>query len=87
MRYTETRSESMLTLGHGRAQIQNVEMGGTRDGKVLAFRNVVVADSGAYPAFGGFLPFLTRMMASVSGTSSITISGTVLSPNNAISSG
>jgi carbon-monoxide dehydrogenase large subunit len=63
VRWVETRTESMLTLGHGRGQIQYVEMGGTRDGKVLAFRNVLLQDAGAYPAFGAFLPIMTRMMA------------------------
>ncbi len=37
-RWVETRSESMLALGHGRAQIQEAELGGTRDGKLLAYR-------------------------------------------------
>jgi aerobic carbon-monoxide dehydrogenase large subunit len=63
-RWVETRSESMLTLGHGRGQVQQIELGGTRDGKVLAYRNVVLQDCGAYPAIGGFLAFFTRMMAS-----------------------
>ena len=35
-RWTETRSESMLGLGHGRAQVQEVEIGGTPDGRILA---------------------------------------------------
>jgi carbon-monoxide dehydrogenase large subunit len=64
VRWVETRTESMLTLGHGRGQVQFVELGGRRDGKLLAFRNVVLQDSGAYPALGAFLPMLTRMMAS-----------------------
>ena len=64
VRWVETRSESMVTLGHGRGQIQFVELGGSRDGKLLAFRNVVLQDSGAYPSLGAFLPMLTRMMAS-----------------------
>jgi aerobic carbon-monoxide dehydrogenase large subunit len=64
VRWVETRSESMLTLGHGRGQVQFVELGGTRDGKLMAWRNVVLQDSGAYPALGAFLPMLTRMMAS-----------------------
>jgi aerobic carbon-monoxide dehydrogenase large subunit len=63
VRWTETRSESMLTLGHGRGQVQHLELGGTRDGKLLAYRLQVVADCGAYPAIGGFLPFFTRMLA------------------------
>jgi carbon-monoxide dehydrogenase large subunit len=64
VRWTETRSESMLALGHGRAQTQDVTIGGTRDGKVLAYRLEVLQDAGAYPSLGAFLPFLTRVMAS-----------------------
>ncbi|HLN06527.1 MAG TPA: xanthine dehydrogenase family protein molybdopterin-binding subunit [Acidimicrobiales bacterium] len=64
VRWTETRSESMLGLGHGRGQVQYVTIGGNRDGKILAYRIEVLQDSGAYPAIGAMLPFLTRMMAS-----------------------
>jgi carbon-monoxide dehydrogenase large subunit len=63
VRWSETRSESMLGLGHGRGQIQDVEIGGTRDGRVLAYRIDVLQDSGAYPAIGAVLPFMTRTMA------------------------
>jgi carbon-monoxide dehydrogenase large subunit len=63
VRWVETRSESMTSLGHGRGQIQDLEIGGTRDGKVLAYRLTVLQDCGAYPAIGGFLPFFTRTMA------------------------
>ncbi|HXR53545.1 MAG TPA: xanthine dehydrogenase family protein molybdopterin-binding subunit [Acidimicrobiales bacterium] len=61
-RWVETRSESMMTLGHGRAQIQDAELGGTRDGKLLGYKLSVVQDSGAYPNFGAFLPAMTRLM-------------------------
>jgi carbon-monoxide dehydrogenase large subunit len=64
VRWTETRSESMVALGHGRGQVQHVTIGGTRDGRVLAYRLEVIQDAGAYPAIGAFLPALTRMMAS-----------------------
>ena len=63
VRWSETRSESMLGLGHGRGQIQDVEIGGTRDGHILAYRIDVLQDSGAYPAIGAMLPFMTRTMA------------------------
>jgi carbon-monoxide dehydrogenase large subunit len=66
VRWAETRSESMVGLGHGRAQIQDVELGGTRDGRVLAYRLTVVQDAGAYPRFGTFLPTMTMHM--VTGT-------------------
>ncbi len=62
VKWTETRSESMVNLGHGRAQIQDVTIGGTRDGKITAYRLKVVQDSGAYPMMGAILPFMTRMM-------------------------
>jgi len=62
VRWVETRSESMVALGHGRAQIQNVTIGGSRDGTVRAYRLEVVQDAGAYPSLGAFLPFLTRVM-------------------------
>jgi carbon-monoxide dehydrogenase large subunit len=53
VRWVETRSESMVGLGHG-----------SRDGRILAYRIDVVQDSGAYPAIGAVLPFMTRTMAS-----------------------
>lgn len=64
MRWTETRSESMLGLGHGRAQHQHVRIGGTREGVVQAYRIEVLQDSGAYAGFGTVLPFMTRVMTS-----------------------
>jgi carbon-monoxide dehydrogenase large subunit len=63
VRWTESRSESMLGLGHGRGQVQFVAMGGNRDGKILGYHIDVVQDSGCYPDLGAILPLLTRMMA------------------------
>jgi len=60
--WTETRSESMVGLGHGRAQVQFAELGGSRDGRIEAYRLTVVQDSGAYPDTGAFLPMMTRAM-------------------------
>jgi aerobic carbon-monoxide dehydrogenase large subunit len=62
VRWTETRSESMLGLGHGRGQIQYITIGGSRDGKVAAYYVEVVQDSGAYPQIGALLPDLTKKM-------------------------
>jgi carbon-monoxide dehydrogenase large subunit len=64
IRWTETRSESMLGLGHGRGQVQHVKIGGTPDGIVKAYRIEVLQDSGAYPGIGAVLPFMTRVMTS-----------------------
>ncbi|MGA0147103.1 MAG: xanthine dehydrogenase family protein molybdopterin-binding subunit [Ilumatobacteraceae bacterium] len=65
LRWRETRSESMLSLGHGRAQLQYVTIGGTRDGKVLAYRLEAIQDSGAFVDVGAVLaPACTRPMSS-----------------------
>jgi aerobic carbon-monoxide dehydrogenase large subunit len=64
LRWTETRTESMLGLAHGRAQLHDVTIGGTRDGRVTAYRLDVVQDAGGVPGFGAVLPvILTRPMA------------------------
>ena len=76
VRWTETRSQSMVGLGHGRAQLQDITIGGTREGRVLAYQLAVVQDSGAYPRMGSLLPFMTMMM----------LTGTYDIPNAAFSS-
>ncbi len=63
VRWSETRSESMLGLGHGRAQVQYVTIGGRRDGTITGYRLEVVQDSGAYGDIGAVLPVMTRQMA------------------------
>ena len=60
----ETRSESLLSLGHGRAQLQSVELRGSRDGTLTAYRLSVLQDAGAYPRDGAFHPRLTGAIAS-----------------------
>jgi carbon-monoxide dehydrogenase large subunit len=62
VKWTETRSENMLAMVHGRGQVQHVEMGLKRDGTIVGVRARIFQDGGAYPAVGAFLPFLTRMM-------------------------
>lgn len=62
-RWVETRSESMVALPHGRGQVNTIEIGGTRDGSIDAYRLTVVQDAGAYPGVGAFLPYMTRAMA------------------------
>jgi aerobic carbon-monoxide dehydrogenase large subunit len=64
MRWTETRSESMLALPHGRAMRLSYTIGGTKDGKVLAYKLDVLADCGAYPTLGAILAGLTALMSS-----------------------
>jgi carbon-monoxide dehydrogenase large subunit len=62
-RWAETRNENLVGMTHGRAQIQNITIGGSRDGTVSAYRIEIVQDCGAYPRIGAFLPALTILMA------------------------
>ena len=65
VRFRETRSESMMALGHGRAQVQYVTIGGSRDGAVTHYRMHVLQDAGGFVDMGTILaPFMTRPMAS-----------------------
>ncbi|MEJ2861973.1 xanthine dehydrogenase family protein molybdopterin-binding subunit [Actinomycetospora flava] len=63
VRWTETRSENMLSMVHGRAQVQYVEMGVKKDGMIVGLRATAIGDAGAYPVLGTILPSLTQLMA------------------------
>ena len=63
LRWAETRSENLVGMTQGRAQLHHVRIGGNRDGQILAYRIDVIQDSGAYGRMGGFLPMLTCLMA------------------------
>jgi carbon-monoxide dehydrogenase large subunit len=63
VRWVETRSENMIAMAHGRAQVQTVTLGGNRSGRIRAYRLHVIQDSGAYPRFGAMLPSMTMLMA------------------------
>ncbi|MBM3675292.1 MAG: xanthine dehydrogenase family protein molybdopterin-binding subunit [Actinobacteria bacterium] len=63
VKWTETRSENMVAMTQGRAQVQHVEMGLRADGTIVGLRAKIYCDGGAYPSVGAFLPFLTRTMA------------------------
>ena len=64
MRWAETRTEAMTGWAHGRDQVQQLAIGGSRDGTVLAYRLEVIGGAGAYCMLGGFLPFFTHVMSS-----------------------
>ena len=61
--WAETRSENLVAMTQGRAQLQRIKIGGSRDGRILAYRIDVIQDAGAYQRVGGLLPFLTCLMA------------------------
>jgi aerobic carbon-monoxide dehydrogenase large subunit len=62
VRYTETRSENLVAMTHGRDQLQDVEIGATRDGRIVGLRARIVANVGAYADEGATLPEATVMM-------------------------
>jgi carbon-monoxide dehydrogenase large subunit len=61
VRWQETRSESMVSLTHGRAQVQTVALGARRDGTLVGLQAEILADMGAYP-IGAFMPGTTQEM-------------------------
>ena len=63
VRWAETRTESLQSLGHSRAQFQTVTLGGTADGRLTHYRLDMLADAGAYPGVGALLPTFTGLMA------------------------
>jgi aerobic carbon-monoxide dehydrogenase large subunit len=63
VRWMETRTENIVAMTHGRAQVQEVTIGGNRDGEVLAYRLEILQDCGGYPRIGAVLPTLTQLMA------------------------
>jgi carbon-monoxide dehydrogenase large subunit len=64
LKWVETRSENMVAMPQGRGQVQYVEMGFHKNGKISGLRARIIGDSGAYAGFGGGLPMgSTRAMA------------------------
>jgi aerobic carbon-monoxide dehydrogenase large subunit len=63
-RWTEDRIENLVAMPHGRAVRVDFEIGGSADGHIEAMRWSILADAGAYPGMGAYLPKLTTMMAS-----------------------
>ena len=63
VKWTETRSESLMSAHHGRDQVQYVDIAADREGNVKGLKVRLVADMGAYlrlitagtPALGAFM--------------------------------
>jgi carbon-monoxide dehydrogenase large subunit len=64
VRWIESRTENLTAMTQGRAQVQQVELGASSEGKLTGLRVSVLADAGAYPGLGAFLPYLTGQMLS-----------------------
>jgi CO/xanthine dehydrogenase Mo-binding subunit len=64
VRWSESRTESMLSMTHGRAQVQWIELGATREGRLVGARLDLLGDVGAYPQLGAFMGETTAEMIS-----------------------
>ena len=63
VKYTETRSESLMVAHHGRDQWQKLTLSAEKDGTVTGFKVDLLADLGAYVAIvGGGVPVLGAFM-------------------------
>src|SRR5919106_695272 len=63
VKYTETRSESLVSAHHGRDQVQTLTLAADKDGRVTGFKVHLDADLGAYVAIvGGGVPVLGAFM-------------------------
>ena len=62
VRWTETRTENLLSMPQGRAQVQHATIGGTREGRITAYQLDVLQDAGAYPLTGSVLHMMTMRM-------------------------
>jgi aerobic carbon-monoxide dehydrogenase large subunit len=63
VKWTETRSEDMVSLVHGRDFVMTGKLGTKLDGTIVGLDAKVVASGGAYPGIGAILPMLTQMMS------------------------
>lgn len=63
VKWTELRSEDMVSLVHGRAMVMTGKLGIKNDGTFTGLDVDLVADGGAYPAIGAILPMLTQQLA------------------------
>lgn len=62
VRWTETRTENLLAMPHGRGQVHHAKLSGTRDGMITGYQLDIVQDAGAYPLIVGLLTMMTQRM-------------------------
>lgn len=64
VKFTQTRSEAMVQMTHGRDQVHDVDVGFDNDGRIKALRLIISQNLGAYPDPTGLgLAVLTSWMA------------------------
>src|SRR6266436_2643470 len=59
VKWTEDRREHMMGSAHARAQVHDIEIAARRDGTMLAVRDHIWVDLGAYNSWGIVLPYNT----------------------------
>jgi carbon-monoxide dehydrogenase large subunit len=59
IKWTEDRREHMMGAAHARHQVHDIELAARRDGTILAVRDSIWLDFGAYNAWGIVLPYNT----------------------------
>jgi carbon-monoxide dehydrogenase large subunit len=59
VKWTEDRREHMMGSAHARAQVHDIEIAARRDGTMLAVRDRILVDLGAYNSWGIVLPYNT----------------------------
>jgi carbon-monoxide dehydrogenase large subunit len=59
VKWTEDRREHMMAAGHARHQVHDIEIAARRDGTMLAVRDRIWLDLGAYNCWGIVLPYNT----------------------------
>lgn len=60
--WTQTRTENLMCMPHGRGQVQHAALAVRRDGTMVAIHADVVGDAGAYPGVGAVIPNATLLM-------------------------
>lgn len=64
IKYVETRSESMVSMTHGRAQVQDLVIAYDDEARIQALQVKIIQDCGAWPdVTGSGLPILTSFMS------------------------
>ena len=63
VRWTEERSENMLSMAQGRGMHLTARLGLNSDGTIVGLDIDNIAETGAYPVVGAFLPAFTQMMS------------------------
>ena len=61
VRFVETRREHLLSVTQERDQWHDVEIGLTREGRIVAVRDSFVHDCGAFVSWGVIVPILTSV--------------------------